>query len=438
MKSSTFLKAGRFGLLFCLALSAVLACGARPGDALGTCGPTQRPDALGGCRTCNDITTPASITSDDVSLVLTAASVEKASFTISNDVGTFNTAGTKLKPTKPVSISLPPVHGSITVVVSVSYEAFAHIPDLKLSWGPWTGGDSGVTVHALLSGHIAVHINAFPVIVNPTLTLTNLPVTIDFGTDRSGNAMVSPSQVVVAAVGPHGSVDGCGAFDWCDGLLRGEIESKVQGELQSKIASQFTEALNGQNPFWLGFMQNVVENQLLLSLLRDPAGFQLPQVNEATPGGTTTFWTVLPDGFSYAGGKVTARFDSSGGLCYIDCRPRSQAQLCGPNSCSTRDDGCGDTITCPGTCGSGQICTDNQCRVCVPLTCADVGFKCGVVSNGCDGFLNNCQTCRPTTTCRNGACVGFGGQTGQFCINCRTDGGTCTDGPNGTNFCLRR
>src|SRR5271170_1506569 len=95
--TSTFLKAARFGLPFCIALSAVLACGTRPGDALGTCGPTQRPDALiGGCRTCNDITTPASIRSDELTLIFDAAQVQNARFTVSNNVGTFHTEGTNL------------------------------------------------------------------------------------------------------------------------------------------------------------------------------------------------------------------------------------------------------------------------------------------------------------------------------------------------------
>jgi hypothetical protein len=439
---TTFPKEARFGLIFCLALLAVLACGARPGNALGTCGPTQRPDALsGGCRTCNNITTSASIASDKLSLVFGLAGVQNASFTVSNNVGTFNTAGTNLaqfnfKAPPPAPISLPPTNGSITIVFPVSYEAFPHIPDLKVAWGAWIGGDSGVTVNALLSGHIDVHISAAPIVVNPRLTLTNLPVTITFGTDRSGMATISPSQVVVAPVGPHGSVDGCGAFDWCDGLVRGPIESAVQGQLQSTLASQFDTALNGENnssPFWLGLMNKLANETPLLS---DPAGFVLPAVNQATLGGTTTFWRILPGDFSYAAGKMTATFDSSEGLCYIDCRPRSQSQVCGPNSCGITDDSCGDTVTCPGTCGSGQICTNNQCRVCVPLTCADVGFKCGVISNGCEGFLNNCQICGGFTTCRSGECVGFGGPDGPFCKDCRKRGGTCTLGPNATNRCM--
>jgi len=202
MKTSVCRKAARFGLLFSLALSAILACGARPAVALGTCGPTQRPDALsGGCRTCNDITTLASITSDKLSFVFDLARVQNASFTVSDNVGTFNTAGTNLaqfnfKVPPPAPISLPPVNGSITIVSPVSYEAFPHIPDLKVTWGAWIGGDSGVTVNALLSGHIDVHISAAPIVVNPRLTLTNLPVTITFGTDpvRESDDLAVPGR----------------------------------------------------------------------------------------------------------------------------------------------------------------------------------------------------------------------------------------------------
>jgi hypothetical protein len=62
-------------------------------------------------------------------------------------------------------------------------------------------------------------------------------------------------------------------------------------------------------------------------------------------------------------------------------------QLCGPNSCGTGDDGCGNTITCSGTCGNGKICTNNQCKVCVPSTCQNISV-CGPVPNGCGAFSN--------------------------------------------------
>src|SRR5258708_22416422 len=219
----TLRKAARFGLLFTLALSAALACSAEPGVALGTCGLTKRPNSLGVCQSCSDIITPASVTSDKVSLVFSFAGIQNANYTVSNNVGTFNIVGTHLpiKAPPPAPISLPPVKGSIHIIVSVSYEAFPHIRDLSLTWDAWTGGESGVTVNAQLSGHIDVHISAAPIVVNPTLTLTNLPVTITFGTDRSGIATISPSQVVVAPVGPHRAVDHCGAVGLADGLQPG-------------------------------------------------------------------------------------------------------------------------------------------------------------------------------------------------------------------------
>jgi hypothetical protein len=94
VKTSIFRKALPFSLFFAVALCGVLAFGTRSGTALGTCGADARPSALGGCRPCDDIKTPASITSSNVSLVLSAAGVQNASFTVSNDLGTFNTAGT--------------------------------------------------------------------------------------------------------------------------------------------------------------------------------------------------------------------------------------------------------------------------------------------------------------------------------------------------------
>jgi hypothetical protein len=214
------------------------------------------------------------------------AGIQNDNYTVSNDVGTFNIAGTNLanftfKAPPPAPISLPPVHDSVPILGS--YTAYPHIPNLTLTWGDWTGGDSGVTVNAQLSGEIDVHITLGP--VNPKLTLTNLPVTITFGTDSSGNATVSPSQVVVAPVGSHGSVHDCGFGDWCDGAVSGRIESSVQSQLQSTLASQFNSALNGQNnssPFWRGFMSTLA-NQAVLSVLSDPAGYPLPKVNQATP-----------------------------------------------------------------------------------------------------------------------------------------------------------
>jgi hypothetical protein len=276
-------------------------------------------------------------------------------------------ANLPIRTPQPSPVSAAPVSGTI---VLISYTAFPHIRDLSLTWTPWFAGDSSVTVNAQLSGPIDVHISPFD--VNPTLTLTNLPVTISFGADPSGTAPISPAQVVVAPVGAHGSVDGCGAFDWCDGLVRDRIESAVQGPLQTHIADHFNAALNAP-AFWSAVMGTLANtDKLPVQLLKDPAGFPLPRANQLTPGGTTAFWSLLPNDCSYRGGVVTARFSSSDGLCFIDCWPtRSQAQVCGANSCGETDDGCGDTITCPGSCsGTNHICRNNQCEVCIPKTCA--------------------------------------------------------------------
>jgi hypothetical protein len=38
--------------------------------------------------------------------------------------------------------------------------------------------------------------------------------------------------------------------------------------------------------------------------------------------------------------------------------------------------------------GDNEICTNNQCKVCIPLTCANIArFGCGPISNGCGGSL---------------------------------------------------
>jgi hypothetical protein len=81
---------------------------------------------------------------------------------------------------------------------------------------------------------------------------------------------------------------------------------------------------------------HAMANQMQIATPVDPAGNNLPKVNQATPGGTATSWQARPN-FSYAAGKVTANFYSSTGLCYSDCTPKTQAQLCGSNSCGTVD-----------------------------------------------------------------------------------------------------
>jgi hypothetical protein len=85
----------RFGLLVALALSAALACKANLGVALDRCGPSNRHN-VGGCQLCPSITTPASLTSNEVSELFSLAGIQNGRYTVLNNVGTFSTAGANL------------------------------------------------------------------------------------------------------------------------------------------------------------------------------------------------------------------------------------------------------------------------------------------------------------------------------------------------------
>lgn len=86
------------------------------------------------------------------------------------------------------------------------------------------------------------------------------------------------------------------------------------------------------------------------------------------------------------------------------CTPRTCAQL--GFVCGQVGDGCGGTLncgTCPigSTCGGGGVPGVCYANTCTPLTCAGQGFNCGQVSDGCGGALN-CGTCPTGTTCGGG------------------------------------
>jgi hypothetical protein len=449
MKTPSVRTVARAGFHFTLPVFAILVCSAQPSIARGTCGPTEQPNGIGICQECPGIFTLASISSAEIGFILTFnVQIQNAVYLIKSNVGTFDISNTQLpkfnfQAPPPAPVPLKPVNGSNSLP-PFAYTATPSIPNtLKLSFKPWEGGNSGITVPATLDGDINIQISAVidfvPISVNPTLSLTGLPVTITFGADGSGDATTSPSQVVVAPIGSFGSVSGCGAFGWCNGLASGAIYSGIQSQLQSVIASQFASALNGQNnssPFWVNFM-NAVAN-IDASQLIDAAGNPLPKVNQATPGGTTTSWSAIGQ-YSYAGGNMTAYFNSSGGLCYIDCTPKgSQAALC-KGKCGNLDDGCGDTYVCPVQCiPQQQFCnSSNQCESCPPLTCANFPGMCGPFSNAC-GAVIACNICGAGTTCDNGHCVGFGGQGGLFCQNCRKTGGVCSPGPGGHEVCIHQ
>jgi hypothetical protein len=115
------------------------------------------------------------------------------------------------------------------------------------------------------------------------------------------------------------------------------------------------------------------------------------------------------------------------------CTPMTTCAQAGKN-CGVIANGCGGTITCPGSCPSGQTCggsgTPNVCGVpaCTPYTfaeaCTNVGKNCGIVANGCGGTIDcgNGSNCTPPAICG-------GGGTANKCgggVIVGADGGACT------------
>jgi hypothetical protein len=95
-EAATFRKVAQSSLLLILVFSAVLCRSAQPSVALGTCGATEVPDINGKCQTCPPRQTSASISKDNLSAVFEFAGIQNANFTVSNNLGTFNIAGTNL------------------------------------------------------------------------------------------------------------------------------------------------------------------------------------------------------------------------------------------------------------------------------------------------------------------------------------------------------
>jgi hypothetical protein len=120
------------------------------------------------------------------------------------------------------------------------------------------------------------------------------------------------------------------------------------------------------------------------------------------------------------------------------CVPKTCAQL-GYN-CGMNGDGCGGSVDCGG-CPSGQFCggggyslcgsTGNasdagndggQATSCTPETCQSLNIDCGYAGDGCNGVLN-CGTCSGSQYCGGGGYNKCGGNKGTS-----GDGatGTCT------------
>ena len=118
------------------------------------------------------------------------------------------------------------------------------------------------------------------------------------------------------------------------------------------------------------------------------------------------------------------------------CNPATCASL--NYDCGSAGDGCGGQI---GPCGTSGACTSpkfcggggpNKCGgdnghapdggpsvTCVPKTCADLGFNCGVSGDGCGGSTPSCGTCANPAFCGGGGPSKCGGNNGKG-----PDGGT--------------
>jgi hypothetical protein len=116
------------------------------------------------------------------------------------------------------------------------------------------------------------------------------------------------------------------------------------------------------------------------------------------------------------------------------CVPKTCAQL--GHDCGLADDGCGTMIDCgacpaggvcggPGACGAGQpnVCSN---ATCCPKTCAQLGYICGPLDDGC-GHMLDCGTCPFNQQC-GGTCgdqPGHCGFPGCCPTNCKALGINC-------------
>lgn len=83
------------------------------------------------------------------------------------------------------------------------------------------------------------------------------------------------------------------------------------------------------------------------------------------------------------------------------------------DTCATHNAECGTiknnlsaSVEC-NSCYGNEICTwDNKC-ICIPKTCDEFGFDCGVIDNGCGSQNFSCGKCGGDSECRNHKCEVF-------------------------------
>src|ERR1039457_5842006 len=100
---------------------------------------------------------------------------------------------------------------------------------------------------------------------------------------------------------------------------------------------------------------------------------------------------------------VTSGAPGTGGV--GPCLPEN---VCTATTCGSLVDACGNIVDCGYTncaqsiCGSPDpitgIALPNVCPPCTKTTCAERGYDCGTISDGCGGFID-CGTCTDPECC---------------------------------------
>jgi len=131
-------------------------------------------------------------------------------------------------------------------------------------------------------------------------------------------------------------------------------------------------------------------------------------------GGKLNCGACTTPGYTCGGGGMDHR-------CGLGTCVKKTCQTAGA-ACGKPSDGCGSTLDC-GACPSpNEVCTTAyQCQ-CVPSTCGQLGWTCGTGPDGCGGMLA-CGVCAGTNQmCTNHTCVS-GGCTPQ--TSCAQKGFGC-------------
>jgi hypothetical protein len=122
--------------------------------------------------------------------------------------------------------------------------------------------------------------------------------------------------------------------------------------------------------------------------------------------------------------------------CVAPCTPKT---TCPTGACGTISDGCGGTLTCSGTCSSGQKCCAGVCAGCCAASDCPAPSGGGMptcTSGRCGGSCpsgrvllanNSCaESCSPTNPCSCGGC-GLDNDGHEYCQGSGNNGACITD-----------